>query len=385
MKQALLLYTSAMVMIFVSCRTSQKFHTDTGEDKALFKAINDLNRKPNNTKAQADVQAFYPRSKQYHEENIAVYQNSHDINKYSKILTHINALQHIYNSIMATPGTAHLLRPKNYIKEMEALKEEAAAAHYDQAKDFMEKDGRQNSLQAYWSFKKANEFISGYKNVSSMIQETYEKSIIHVVINPIEDRNIFFASWGGLGGDLRYRPEEYQRILVNELSSFKNGDYPARFYTDREAKRNRIDADLEINIQWINLDPIQSVPHTYHRQVSKQIQIGSDTSGKPVYKNVQATLQIIERNVQVRGDLEYRVQDQVEGKTLDYGRLTEDVSWKESYATYSGDSRALGSEDWALINNQSGSNRNVDKGEILNILMRKIYPDLRRRIQYSLN
>ena len=383
MKHLNLTIAAFLLMILVSCRTSQKFQAYAGEDKQLFKVINELNKKPGNTKAQAALQELYPQAKKFHEESIAAYEHSRDIKKFDVILEHLNAMQHIYTSIMATPGTSYLLKPKNYITEIEALREEAAAAHYEQGKYFAERDGRENSLEAYRAFKKANEFIRGYKDVSMLMKEQYEKSIIHVVINPIEDRN--FSSWSSMISDFQYRPEDYQQSLVNELSSFNNQEYPAKFYTDREARRQRIQPDRVVQIQWINIDPLQSMPRSHNRQVSKQIQIGSDTAGKPVYKTVHATLQIMERVFTVRGELEYNVEDYEERRSLDYGRLSEDVSWSERYATYSGDSRALSSEDWALINNQNAGNRNVTKGEVMNTIMRKIYPDLRRRIQYSLN
>ncbi|HUR09825.1 MAG TPA: hypothetical protein VM012_00560 [Flavitalea sp.] len=369
-------------MILISCRTSQKFQAQTGEDKALFKAINELNRKPDNAKAQSDLIVFYPQAKQYHEEMIAGYNNSNDINRYDKILVQLNALQHIYNSIMATPGTASLLKPKSYVKEIEAVREEGAEVYYRQGLDFAALEGRSNNLNAYKAFHKSNDFIAGYKDVTGLMKDAYQKSIVHIVINPIEDRNIYFTNWSA--NDYTYRPEEYQQLLVNELSGAASNGFPARFYTDRELRRTGLRPDWAVDIQWVNIDPIQSTPHTYSREVSREIQIGSDTSGKPVYKNVKAILQVTERNYGMRGDLEYRVNDLVENRSIDYGRLNDDVSWTERYATYRGDSRALSQQDWALINNQNGYNRNPSRSEVMNSLMRKMYPDLRRRIQYSL-
>jgi hypothetical protein len=382
MKRLTLLLT-LLIIVLASCRTSQKFQAGTSEDKILFKAINELNKKPGNAKAEADLVAFYPQAKQFHEETIEGYRVSSDINRYDKMLTHLNAMQHIYNSIMATPGTASLLKPKSYLREIAAVKEEAAEEYYRQGQAYLGKENRKDMLRAYNAFRKSNEYVTNYKDVKTLIRDTYESSIVNVVINPIEDRNVFFTSWGG--NDFSYRPDDYQQTLVNELGGTRSNQYPARFYTDRDARRQQVNPDWIVDIQWTSVDPLHSMPRTYNRNVSKNIQIGTDTANKPVYKEVHATIYVSERNYTVRGDMEYRIRDIVENASVDYGRLTEDVSWTERTATYRGDSRALSQQDWAMINNQQAYNRNPTRGEVLNTLMREIYPELRRRIQYAMN
>ncbi len=382
MKRLTLLLT-LIITFLAACRTSQKFQAATTEDKILFKAINELNKKPGNAKAQADLIAFYPQAKQFHEETMEGYRMSSDINRYDHMLTHLNAMQHIYNSIMATPGTSSLLKPKSYLKEIAAVKEEAAEVYYREGQAYLEKDDRENMLKAYNAFRKSNEYVTNYKDVKTLIRDTYESSIVNVVINPIEDRNVYFTSWSG--NDFTYRPDTYQQTLVNELGGTRSQQYPARFYTDREARRQQVNPDWVIDIQWANIDPLHSTPRTYERNVSKNIQIGTDTANKPVYKEVHATVYVTERNYTVRGDMEYRIRDIIENESVDFGRLSEDVNWAERTATYRGDSRALSQQDWNMINNQQAYNRNPTRGEVLNSLMREIYPELRRRIQYAMN
>ena len=69
MKRLTLLLT-LIITILAACRTSQKFQASTSEDKNLFKAINELNKKPGNARAEADLIAIYPQAKQFHEESI---------------------------------------------------------------------------------------------------------------------------------------------------------------------------------------------------------------------------------------------------------------------------------------------------------------------------
>ena len=60
-------------IILVSCSTSRKFHASVSEDKPLFAAINELNKRPANAKAQKDLQDFYRVSIDRHENAIAAY------------------------------------------------------------------------------------------------------------------------------------------------------------------------------------------------------------------------------------------------------------------------------------------------------------------------
>lgn len=381
--------TSIAALLFlavfaVSCGSSRKFQASSAEDKPLFAAINELNKRPANEKAQADLKTYFSNAVQHHEDMIDAYRNSGDPAKWSKILAELNALQNIYTSLQATPGTFSLVRPTNYQRQIEQVREQAAADFYERGSALLARNGRENALQAYQEFKQADHFIKGYRDAERLIQESYERSVVNVVINPIQDNNIMFSRFDSWGNDFRYRPEEYQQALARDLGSRRNDDFPARFLTDREADRKRIRPDYEINLSWRNLDGMRSNPGRYTRQVSKNIQVGSDTAGRPIYRQVFATLQITRNIFNVRGDLEYQVSDGSGRSNIDYGMVSDQVQWEDSYATYSGDSRALSTEDWSLVNNTAGR-QSPTRSDIMNELMRKIYPDLRRRIESAIN
>jgi len=368
--------------LLASCGSSQKFRASVSEDKPLFAAINELNKRPSNAKAQKDLQDFYSSSVSRHEDAITSYRSSNDDKRWDRIINELNALQNIYTSITSTAGISLLIRPKNYFQELQTAKEEAAADFYNEGNAFLEKETRENSLMAYKAFKKTDHYVKGYREVETLLKESYERSVVNVVINPIEDNNIFFSGGNRWNNGQGYRSEDYQQALVRDLGGRNGNSNAVRFFTDRDAYRDRIDADWVVDVNWRDMDPIRSSPNQFNRQASKNVQIGSDTSGKPVYKTVYATVYITQRSFTVRGDLDYRIVDVQTKNNIDYGVIREDVNWTESHASYSGDSRALSQEDWYMINNRNDNN-NPSKEDILNSLMRKMYPDLRRRIQQA--
>ena len=371
-------------IILVSCGTSQKFRASVSEDKPLFEAINELNKRPANAKAQKDLQDFYKVSVDRHENAIAAYKNSNDERRWDKIISEFNALQNIYTSITSTPGTASLVTPKNYFQELQNVKEQAAADFYNEGNALLQREGRENSLQAYQAFKKADKYVNGYRDVETLIKDSYERSVINVVINPINDNELFFSGGSRWGNDFNYRGEDFQQSLARDLGGRNGNNNAVRFFTDREAYRDRVEADVIVDVNWRDIDPIRSTPYQYNRQASKNVQVGTDTSGKPVYKTVYATVYVTQRSYTVRGDLDYRVVDVQSKDNIDFGVIRDDVSWTESRATYSGDSRALSQEDWYMINNRNDFD-SPSRGDVLNTLMRKMYPDLRRRIQQATN
>ena len=74
MKKMKLLGVFLAGIILVSCSTSQKFHATVSEDKPLFSAINELNKRPENVKAQKELVDFYKATVDRHENAIAVYE-----------------------------------------------------------------------------------------------------------------------------------------------------------------------------------------------------------------------------------------------------------------------------------------------------------------------
>jgi hypothetical protein len=237
---------------------------------------------------------------------------------------------------------------------------------------------KQSSRSAYYSFKKANEFVPGYKDLRQQMAVAYQNSIIKVVINPVRDFSYYSnrTSWNTFGNNFNY--DFFQRNLVRDLGGYNSKKASALFYTDMEAARENINPDWEIDLTWVDLYIPEPATNRYTRNVSKQIQTGSDTSGKAIYQTVYATLDIVKRYFNATGDMEVRIIDVNERKTITTNRFTSRFNWQEEYATYSGDSRALSNNEYALLNNNSY--RIPRKEDILDRIAEDIFPQVKSRI-----
>lgn len=369
-----------VALLFAACNGAKKFQAYTSADKPLFAAINELNKHPDNTGAQEDLRVLFEQAVARHEDAIDVYSQGTDAKRFDKMLNELNALQHVYTSLQSVAGTFAIVKPKSYLQQIENTKQDAAEYFYAAGKDLMAENTRETDLDAHEAFKKSNQYVNGYKDVVRLMKESYESGIVNVVINPIEDDNLFYTSV--TAADFRYRATDYQESLVRELGGVNANIVPARFYTERDAQREQITPDWIVDVRWRNIQVDRAVPHQYNRQVSKSVQVGTDTAGKKIYKTVYATLYITQRSYNVQGGLDFRISDMGSNNYVDQGLLTDFVNWTEAYATYTGDSRALSQDDWLLVNNRTRNDLYAPtKSDVLNTLMRKIYPDLRRRIQ----
>lgn len=367
-------------LVLAACGAS-KFRAPATEDKPLFAAINELIKRPDNAKAQNDLKYFFDQSVARHEEAVAVYRNSADPAKWDRMLKELDALQKIYTAAVAIPNATRLVQPKSYLGQLQATREDAAEFYYQDAMDNFERDDRQSSIKAYNLFRRSSSYIDGYKDANNLSREAWENSIINVVVMPVrEDFPGFFREWDE---GSRYRADFFQEQLVRELGGRTASYYPARFFTDLDLTREYIKPEWVLDVKWDYIHTSASIPSTDKKQVSKSIQVGKDTTGKPKYETVTATIITTSRNISVRGNLNYRIYESYGGKTIDLGNVSDDVSWTEYSYTYTGDKRALSDQQRDMMRARN-FDRGPSKNEVMDALMKKMFPDLRRRLERPL-
>ena len=170
---------------------------------------------------------------------------------------------------------------------------------------------------------------------------------------------------------------------MRDLGGTDNSRYPARFYTEWQARRDNIKPDWVVDLRLRNLDIPYPTSYNYRRNASAQVQVGTDTSGRPLYNTVYATVNITRLSFIARADMEVNIKDLTTGRNINNNSYREDYRWEEERGTYTGDSRALSTRDWDLVNNY-GYNT-PSKEQVLNELYRKIYPQVKNNITYAVD
>ncbi len=375
-------YTTLSLFILVSCKTSKNYLSRTDNDNTLFDAVKTLKKNNSDTAALHALPILYAAAQERNLRKINSYSTSNELTRWDKILDAYNTLQEMHDAIIEVDAASRLVTPVNYYQSIYDLKQQAAADHYAEATYFLNKPGRDDAKKAWNYFKKADKYVPGYQDAALKMDEAYQNAIVNVVINPVQDNSYFLNSgWGNYG--YNYSNEYFQQTLVRELKGINSNRYPARFYTDLEARRDNVQPDWEINLILRNMYIPRPQTYTYSRNVSQQVETGRDTSGKIIYRTVYATLNIAKQSFTARADMEIGITDFVTRKNISYNTFSENYRWEEEHATYSGDSRALGPNEWSLINNSYYNEPR--KEDILNELYRKLYPQVKNRITYSVD
>ncbi len=379
-----ILYLVTLIFILGSCASSKNYLERSNEEKALSDAVKKLSKSPNDEEALAAVPVLYKSIQQSHLAKITSFKNSRDMARWDKILAEYQVLQSAYETVVNNTAAFKLINPVNFSTEILETKEQAALDNYNLGADYNAKAGRDNAKRAYQFFKKADKYLPGFKDASQRMNQAYENAIVDVIINPVQDNSFFFnSSWGNSG--YNYSNEYFQQTLLRELQDGNsNGRYAARFYSEWQARRDQVDPEWVVDLKLRNLDVPYPQNYNYTRSVNNRIQSGTDTSGKPLYQNVYATLRITRSSFVARADMEVNIRDVVNNRTISNKTYRDDYRWQEEYATYSGDSRALSSNDWALVNNRNGMNT-PRKEDVLNELYRKIYPQVKNSITYAVD
>ncbi|MBK6379102.1 MAG: hypothetical protein IPF72_04895 [Chitinophagaceae bacterium] len=370
-------YSFLSLIILASCKTNKDYLSRSDNDNTLFDAIKTLKKHNTDTTALQALPVLYNLAQQRNLRKINSYSSSRELSRWDKMINAYSTLQEMYNAIVENDAASRVVTPVNYQQTLYDLKHEAAADYYTAATVFLNKPGRADAKQAYNYFKKADKLVPGYEDAKLKMDEAYAHAIVNVVIKPVQDNSYFFnTGWGNYG--YNYSNEYFQQTLVRELKGTNSSRYPARFYTDREASRENVQTDWEVTLTLRNMNIPRPQTYTYSRNASQQVEAGRDSSGRIIYKTVYATINISRLSFTANAEMEINIIDIVTRKNIVYNSFREDYRWQEEHATYTGDSRALSTSDWALINNNYYNEPR--KEDILNELYRKLYPQVKNKI-----
>jgi len=378
-----LFYVCFTALMLSACSSSKNYLERTDEDKALSDAVKKLSKSPTDENALQAVPVLYANIQKNHLAKINGLKSGKELTRLDKIIKEYEYLQDAYDAIINNSAAFKLVNAQSYSGELYDAKQSAAAEYYENGQTMLDKTGRDNAKKAYGYFKKADKFVPGYKDAIAKSDLAYESAIVDVVINPLQDNSYYFNSnWGNNG--YNFSNEYFQQNLVRDLNGINKSRYPARFYTDWQARRDNIQPDWTVDLKLRNIDIPYPSNYNYSRNASAQVQTGTDTSGNPVYKTVYATVNIVRSSFTARANMDVNITDVATGKNISYRNISDEYRWQEERATYSGDSRALSARDWEMINNGSGYNtpRNED---VLGELYKKIYPQVKNNITYAVD
>lgn len=373
-------YTALTILcILFSCKPTGDFLTRSNQERAFFDAIKFLEKTPDDASAKNAVTVLYPRLQQQHLGNIELYKMSNDINRWDKLANEYGALQKMYEAVTSSSIASGLVRAENYQSSIVSIKQNAAEDYYQQGLQLNNTGNKNDAKIAYTLFKRSDAWIPGYRDVQRLMNDAWQNAIINVIISPIKDNNWSMNSKWNTFNNFSY--DNFNQTLVRELGGGPYATrYPARFFTEWEARQNNIVPDWNVNISFQSFELPRQPDKKRVRNVNKQIENGRDSLGGIKYKTITAVLTIYEQTFTVRGKMDIEITDYNARRSIYFNTYTDDFFYKNEYATFTGDKRAINDADWKIINKDRNQNF-ISREEITNELYRKLYPNIRSRIE----
>lgn len=365
-----------LLTVLASCKTSKDYLAHRNEDKTLYNIVKQLNKHADDELAVKALPEVYEQLQQTHLNNIDNAKLSNEFNRWDKIISEYNIMQDMYNALLNSAEANNLIKAVSYRDEIESTKQAAADEYYTAGVEYFNNNNWEDARKAYTMFKKADGWVSNYNGSKLKMDSARQKSIVTVVINPVQDNSFFFnTGWNGNGIDLT--SANIAQNLMTDLGGKNANRYPARFYTDWLAQRDNVEADWLVDLALSNVNIPSASVYNYTRNVSEKVEAGKDTSGKVIYKTVYATLHIQRKSFNASAQMDLNITDPVSRKNILFDSFSDSYNWQQEVASYSGDSRALSNRDWELVNNRYYQ---PGKEEVLSELYRGLYPQVKNRL-----
>jgi len=347
-----------------SCKSAEKLYNKGRYDEAVMLAAKKLQKKPGNAELVNVLQDAYRFAVNGHESNIRNLANSNSDLRWEHIYSEYQQLQALYEAIRRSPSVYDIVQPTDYSSYLATYKEEAGNARYERGLELMDQDNKQSYRQAYSEFQKALALKPGDLSIKQKMQESYENAVTNVVIQPLNRFGYQYTNY-----DFDYRNFNYEilRYLNNNKGQF------VRYYSPSEARSGHLKTDNSVEMRFSDVNigryrDQRSTREVSKQVVSKEIVISKDSVVRE-YTTVKAKIITTIRTINADGLLQATVRDYYDRRIWN-DTYRGEYSWTYSFATYTGDERALSDEDKKLINQREQWPPSND--EIIRIIMEEI-------------
>ncbi|KIO77942.1 hypothetical protein TH53_06510 [Pedobacter lusitanus] len=353
----------SLLLLLSSCKSTQKLF-DKGEySKAYYAAVNDLKKDPSNAIALGILPVSYREAASKYEQDITLAKNSKG--KKGEILDQIyhgyESLQKMYEAVINAKIQTSSFSPKDYSPELNAVATAAAAANYNRGIILLQhQNDKTSARKAYESFKTADTYVPGYKDVIEKKQQAYDAAITNVVVNRLDQRFGYYTINGNF----------LESDIIWNLNSIGDRNF-YKFYSINSGQQAGMKVDQYMDINMYDIWFSNLATNTYSYTTSKNIPVKSDKmAGSTSSKTISATVYVTRRIINSRAVMDYRITDAASQKIIASDRIPAQYTWESLTGRYTGDPAALNARDLAVINGVAGNR--PDYNELYRELTRQI-------------
>lgn len=361
-------------LFIFSCKNAEKLYNKGNYDEAVELAAKKLQKKPGDAGLIDILQNAYRFAVEDHESSVRNYANSNSDLRYENIYREYSQLQRLYEVIRKSPSVFNVVNPTDYSSFVATYKEEAGNARFERGLQLMDQNNKASAREAYNEFQKALALKPGDLAIKQKIEEAYANAVTNVFVRPL-------TRYGFQYGSYNFDYQNFNYNILRYLNDNSRSQF-VRYYSSSNpgGQDARIDNSVDMRFSDVNIGRYRDQRGT--REVSKQI-VAKETVIKKdsvvkEYITVKAKITITTRTIQADGLLQATVRD-YNDRRIWGDTYRGDYSWTYSFATYTGDERALSDEDKKLINQREQWPPSND--EIIRIIM----DDIRRKTECGIS
>lgn len=321
------------VALISGCVTGQRAYQHGDYAKAVRQATNRLRSDPDNQKALDTLSRAFPAAQSMLLDTIDQAARSSARFKWERSVTAYAQLNGLAYAIRTTPAAHGLFpSPRIYQDELEEAKVRAAQERYEAGAELLVRANRENAVEALTHFRAADQLVPGFRDTAAQMAVAQDLATIKVVVQPVRCDN--------RGLDVRFLEDRLHAFLA----SCKTNQY-IRFYTAEEAARESLhNPDHRIQLHILDFGTEETrITETRETLRRDDVLIGRTQSRPPqdVFGTVKADVLTWEKSIATHGMLDLRIVEVGTTRSLLHEKLPGESVWRDSWATYRGDERAL--------------------------------------------
>ena len=327
------------LIIIGGCTTGKNALQKGDYDASVSKAVSRLQNSPKNSEATQVLKMAYDLALQSHLRKIDEAKAANDLFRWESIMYDYQKINQLADDINSCPACLAIVpSPSKYLNELAESKYNAAGARYNSGLGYLRENNRLAAKKAYYEFEKTLNLQPDYKDAKARMEDAYWAAVTRVVVQPIiVNSNLYKLS------------ADYFQQQINQFIGNYSRNKFVIFYGEEQATDQKIVPDQVLSL---NFDDFV-VGQTYVKERIEKLKrdsvvIGETREKKPVYGTVKATLSIFEKNISSSGLLDMSIMDWQSKKIVRQQKFPGTYVWRDSWASYKGDDRALTKQQLAM-------------------------------------
>jgi hypothetical protein len=335
-----------MVLLISACSSPSKLLNKGDYYQATIESVRKLRQRPDNTEAQKTLEQSYPLAVKTNLRTIGILSEGSRVGKYDDMISLYEQLNRLADEIYSCPKAMEIVSsPSDFRRELQQTKEKGAEQMYILGEEAMKYRTVDQSRTAYTYFTKANEYVNGYRDVYKLLKITLYDATLRVIAEPPQTP-----------ADFKISADFFYTNLISEMNRTNQGKF-VRFYTPDEAKNE----GMKNPHQYLVLDflsfTVGNIKESKNTNDVKRDSVITGTvtvDGKKynAYSTVKAKFTLNIREILSGGTLSVRIIDASNGKVIEQRSFDGTYIWRNSWAVFTGDDRALTYEQKNLLKNQ---------------------------------